>query len=90
MKTATSIKLDPKIKDEATALAGEIGISLSSVINASLRQFVVERRLTLSATPVFNERTRKEFLKLSDDVRKNKNLSATFESTAALKKALLS
>ncbi len=53
MKTQTSIKIDPKTKKEATRLAEELGLSLSSVINASLKQFVRNRELVVadSLTP---------------------------------------
>lgn len=89
MKTTTSIKLDTKIKEEASQLASELGLSLSSVINATLKQFVTERRVVLSAAPVFNNKTMKAFLALEADVKKGKNLSATYTDVNSLKKALL-
>lgn len=53
MKTQTSIKLDPQTKREATDLAEDLGLTLSSVINASLKQFVRNRELHVadSLTP---------------------------------------
>lgn len=89
MKTTTSIKLDTKIKEEAAQLASELGLSLSSVINATLKQFVTERRVVLSAAPVFNVKTKNTFLALEADVKAGKNLSTTYTDVEALKKALL-
>ncbi|MBI3459203.1 type II toxin-antitoxin system antitoxin, RelB/DinJ family, partial [Candidatus Azambacteria bacterium] len=37
MKTSVSIKLDKDIKEQATQFAREIGLPLSTIINANLR-----------------------------------------------------
>lgn len=89
MKTTTSIKLDKKIKEEASALANELGLSLSSVVNATLKKFVTERRVVFSLAPEFNEKTKKDFLKLEADVKEGKNLSKAYTDVDSLKKALL-
>ena len=88
MKTVTSVKLDKKVKEEASALAEELGLSLSSVINATLKKFVTERRVVFSATPEFNEKTKKAFLAMREDVKKGKNLSRVHTDLASLKKDL--
>lgn len=89
MKTTTSVKLDAKIKEEASQLASELGLSLSSVINATLKQFVTERRVVLSVAPEFNEKTKKAFLAMEADVRAGKNISDSYTNVDDLKKALL-
>lgn len=88
MKTTTSIKLDKDIKDQASALARELGLSLSSVVNATLKKFVNERRVVLSVSPEFNKKTEESFLKMREDIKKNKNLSKTYNSSKELFKAL--
>jgi len=88
MKTTTSVKLDKKVKDEATALANELGLSLSSVINATLKKFVTERRVVFSVSPNFNEKAKKEFLEMREDVKKSKNLSKAHSSLDELFKSL--
>lgn len=88
MKTTTSIKLDKDIKDKASALASELGLSLSSVINATLKKFVDERRVVLSVSPEFNEKSKKEFLKMKDDIKKGKNISKSYDNLDDLFKAL--
>lgn len=44
---ATSVRIDPKVKSEAQNLAKELGMNLSTVVNAYLSQFVRERRLSV-------------------------------------------
>jgi addiction module RelB/DinJ family antitoxin len=46
--TATSIRLDPKIKKDAQVLAKKMGTNLSGVVNMYLAQFVREKRLNIS------------------------------------------
>jgi len=89
MKIITSIKLDKNIKSEATELAKDLGLSLSSVINATLKQFVSERRVVFSSTPLFNDKTRKEFLLMKADVENGKDISKSFTNTKDLKKELM-
>lgn len=89
MKTTTSIKLDTKIKKEATKLAHELGLTLSSVINASLTQFVKEKKLTLNVHPPFKPKVEKEFLKIINDIKKGKNIIGPFDTIEDFKKSLL-
>jgi addiction module RelB/DinJ family antitoxin len=90
MKTTTSIKLDQDIKDQASKLASDLGLNLSSVINATLKQFVTERRIVFSKAPEFNVKTKKEFLEMVTDIKKGKNLAGPFGNVKELKKSLLS
>ena len=49
MNTATIfIKTEPKVKEEAQKTAQELGLSLSSVLNAFLRQFVKTKTIHFS------------------------------------------
>lgn len=89
MKTTTSVKLDKKVKDEAAKLATEMGLNLSSVINASLKKFVDERRISFSVEPEFNAKIKKEFFKLREDIKKGKNVTGPFDNVSDLKKSLL-
>ena len=51
MNTATilNIKTSKSLKEEARSIAAELGLPLSTVINAFLRQFVRERSVTFDA-----------------------------------------
>lgn len=88
MKTTTSIKLDKKLKSEAAELADQVGLSLSAVISASLRQFVNERRLVLTTSLQLNAKKQAEFLELQKDVNNNKNLSKSYNDIEDLFEAL--
>jgi addiction module RelB/DinJ family antitoxin len=49
MNTASLfVKTDPKVKQEAQKTAAELGISLSSIVNAFLRQFVKTKTIHFS------------------------------------------
>ncbi|MCB9805835.1 type II toxin-antitoxin system RelB/DinJ family antitoxin [Candidatus Nomurabacteria bacterium] len=80
MKTTTSIKLDKDIKEKASALANELGLSLSSVINATLKKFVDERRVVLSVSPEFNKKTEEKFIRLRKDIKEGKNIVGPFDN----------
>ena len=88
MKINTSIKLDKEIKEQASQIASELGLSLSSVVNATLKKFVTERRVTFSLEPEFNSKTAAEFRKLRTDVKNDKQLVGSFESIGALRDSL--
>lgn len=47
--TILNIKTDKKLKAEAKKVSGELGVPLSTVINAFLKQFVRDKEITLSA-----------------------------------------
>jgi len=88
MKTITSIKLDKDVKEEASTLAAELGLNLSVVVNATLKKFVIERRVTFSVEPELNTQTQKIFLKIMDDIKKGKSLVGPFDNIEDLKKSL--
>ncbi|MBI2613440.1 MAG: type II toxin-antitoxin system RelB/DinJ family antitoxin [Candidatus Levybacteria bacterium] len=49
MNTAViNIKTDPKVKAQAKKIARKLGFSLSSIINAFLKQLIKTRRVTFS------------------------------------------
>lgn len=45
------IKTKKELKSKAQSLAGELGLSLADVVNASLRQFVINQGITISKIP---------------------------------------
>lgn len=51
MKTQVNLKIDPAVKLGAQKRAKELGLSLSSVVNATLSQFARTGELELSAAP---------------------------------------
>ena len=51
MKTQVNLKIDTHIKEKAQKMAQELGLSLSSVVNATLSQFARTGELQLSVAP---------------------------------------
>lgn len=51
MDTTILIKTKKELKNKAKKLAGDLGLSLADVINASLRQFVTNQGITISKIP---------------------------------------
>jgi addiction module RelB/DinJ family antitoxin len=52
MNTSTilNVKIDKKLKAEAQKVSAELGVPLSTVVNAFLKQFVREKEVTFSAS----------------------------------------
>ncbi len=91
MKTTTSIKIDSKIKKEASKLAQELGLTLSSVINASLVKFVKEQKLTLDAHPTLKPKVERKMLKALKDIKEGNmtDFEGPFDNFEDFKKSLL-
>jgi len=51
MNTTLTIKTEKKLRNDAKRTADELGVPLTTVINALLRQFVREKELTVSVDP---------------------------------------
>ena len=47
--TILNVKTDKKLKSDAKEVAAELGLPLSTVVNAFLRQFVRDKEVTFSA-----------------------------------------
>lgn len=54
METTILIKTKKDLKSKAQDLAKELGLSLTDVVNASLRQFIVNQGITISKLPTEN------------------------------------
>lgn len=49
MKTIINIKTEKDVKEKAMRIADELGLSLSAVVNASLKQFIRDKAVHFSA-----------------------------------------
>ena len=52
METTMVIKTNKKLRNEAKAVAGDLGVPLTTVMNAFLKQFVRDRRFSVSSDAV--------------------------------------
>ena len=91
MITQVIFTIDRKLKNEAMKKARSFGLPFSSVLNLATRAFVDGRmNIGVMDNPPLNEKTRKELIKISSDIKKGKNLFGSFDSAEAMMKSLRS
>ncbi|KKT57664.1 MAG: Toxin-antitoxin system protein [Candidatus Giovannonibacteria bacterium GW2011_GWC2_44_9] len=78
MNTVINIKTDQKVKDEAKKIAKEMGLSLSAVINAQLRQLVREQEIRFSVAPNMTSYLENIAKEARSDYARKKNVSPAF------------
>ena len=79
MKTLISIKTDVDVKREIKKIAEEIGVPLSTIINAYFKQLLRERRVNFSLPLRPNKKTAALLRQAHDDYKKGRNISPAFE-----------
>lgn len=84
-KTVINVKLSKSLKNEAQTLADEIGVPLSTVVVANLKEFVRSRSLTISALQRLNPEVEKELGDAITDYKTGKNVSTTYSGSKAVK-----
>jgi addiction module RelB/DinJ family antitoxin len=80
MKTLINIKTDREVKISAQKLAKELGLSLSAVINAYLKQFVRSRAVDFSMAPRMTPELEELLGHIEFDIARGKNLSPAMSS----------
>lgn len=81
MNTAViNIKTNPEVKAQAKEVADELGFSLSSLINAFLKQLVKTKTVVFSASSEEPTEYFLSFLKKSQEDIKAKKISPVFKS----------
>lgn len=83
-KDVINIKTEKNIKESAKKIAEDLGISLSDVLNASLRNFIKAREVTFSLTPKMTPELEKILGGIEKDIKAKKNISRGFSSPKAL------
>jgi len=90
MNTTLTIKTPKKLRNAAKKAAGEIGVSLTTVMNVMLRQFVRDRVLVIEAECPFPSHTpNAETRRAIKEIRDGKNLK-TFSTFEELEKRVRS
>ncbi len=79
-KTVINIKTDVVVRDRARELAKNIGVPLSTVVNAYLKDFIRNQSVTLAATPVLRPEVMKEIAQAREDYKKGINISPRFDN----------
>lgn len=80
MKTVINIKTDKDVKEQAQKIAKELGVPLSTVVNASLKQFVRSREIYFSLAPEMSANLEAALGVAEKDIAAKKNLSSSFRS----------
>lgn len=80
MKTIINIKTDIQLKEQAKKVAKELGLSLSDVVNESLRQMVKNREVSFSAVPKMKPELEVLLGLIENDIKKKKDISKPFVS----------
>lgn len=80
MQTVIHIKADKEVKENAAKTAKELGLTLSDIINASLRNFIRTREITFSHTPQMTPELEKLIAKVEEDIKHNRNIAGPFKT----------
>lgn len=90
MKTLLNIKVDKAEKEKAKQIAAEMGVPLSTVINAQLREFIRTREFSVRLEPALKPEVEKELLRLSREYHAGKGEKVTFVTSAKEARKILS
>ena len=80
MQTLLTIKTDKRLKEAAQETAKELGVPLTTAVNAFLKQFVRDRALTLSASYTPSAYLRAVIAEAEKDYTEGRNHSPVFDS----------
>jgi len=79
MASQVIFKIDEKLKERAMKKARKEGIAFASVLKLATKAYVDGAlQVQLVAQPKLNAKTRRELLRISQDIRQGKNLSPSF------------
>ncbi len=80
MKTILNIKTDEEVKQSAQRIAKELGLPLSTVVNAYLKEFVRNREVRFSLEPQLRPEVEKLLKRAAADYRTRKNIAGPFST----------
>lgn len=83
-KVVINFKVDSKVKEEAQKLARELGMPLSSIINAQLRELIRTRQLNVSAEPRMTPYLERIIEGVEQDRKTGRNITVTNSLEGAL------
>ncbi len=84
-KAIINIKTDKEVKENARNLAKDLGLSLSDVINASLRNFIRSREVYFSSIPKMTPEFERFLGNVEKDIEQGRNLSIPLHSAEEAK-----
>lgn len=78
--TVLNVKIDKELKRQAQAAAKAIDLPVSTIVAASLREFVRTRSITISDEGTLKPEVINELRKISADAKRGVNVSPVFDS----------
>lgn len=90
MNAVINIKTKKEVKESAQMVAQELGLSLSAVINAYLRQFVRNKMVHFSVASQMMPELENLLGKIEYDIQRGRNLSKPISSPEEMKNYLAS
>ncbi len=88
MTTVIHIRADKEVKKNAQKAAKDLGLTLSDVINASLRNFIRTREIVFSDIPQMTPELEKILDTVEKDIKEGKNFSPAFNNADEMDKYL--
>lgn len=79
-KTTINIKADKEVKVRAQKIAHDLGMPLSTVINAYLKQFIRTREVHFVVKDKLKPTAKSRIDRLQKDAMEGKNLSPSFDA----------
>lgn len=79
-KTTINIKADKEVKEGAQKVARELGLPLSVVINAYLKQFIRTKEVHFSVEGKLKPEVKRRLDRLEKEARAGENISPAFGS----------
>jgi addiction module RelB/DinJ family antitoxin len=80
MKTMINIKTDRAVKERAQRVARELGLNLSMVVNASLRQMIRSQAVYFSTAPQMTPELENLIGRARTDYKRRRNISPLLTS----------
>lgn len=87
-KTILNVKTDKDVKERAQVVAKELGLPLSTVVNAFLKQFIREKEVVFSSGYTMTPYLEKRIARVEKDIAAGKNMAGPFTTPQEIKKYL--
>ena len=88
MNTTITIKTNKSLREAAKMMAEELGLSLTAVMNAYLKQFVRERKFSVSAEAMPSKRKLALWEQISREADEGRGIAGPFSDAESLFKHL--
>ena len=84
-KTILNVKTDKDVKERAQVIAKELGLPLSTVVNAFLKQFIREKTVAFSSNYTMTPYLEKVIKKAEANRKTGKNIAGPFTTQKQIK-----